>query len=158
MQFKSELTANERAIVDLLSKDELMPSDGIAKVLKISADEVNTIIDKLNEGGYLDGTSATAIGEDIVSEDGAKTDALEVKYKYDWRPNVTPDNNAREFCQDMLQKHSAQSGWLTRAEIDNLNNGQDLPVWDSRGGWWNKGGVSVPYCRHNFYQQLVKRK
>jgi DNA-binding Lrp family transcriptional regulator len=158
MSFKSELTSNERAIVDLLSKDELMPSEGIAKILKITVADVNKTIDKLNEGGYLDGTSATSEGELIVENDGAKTELLEVKYKYDWRPGVTPDNNAREFCSEMLEKHSKQSGWLTRAEIDNLNNGQDLPVWDSRGGWWNKGGVSVPYCRHNFYQMVVKLK
>lgn len=159
MSFKSELTANERAIVDLLGKDELMPSDGIAKLLKISEDEVNTIIDKLNEGGYLIGNKPTSEGVDIVEEDGAKTEMIEVKYKYDWRPGVTPDDNAREFCSGMLAKHGKnQSGWLTRDEIDNLDNGQDLPVWDSRGGWWNKGGVSVPFCRHNWFQVVVKRK
>lgn len=159
MSFKSELTSNERAIVDLLSKDELMPSDGIAKILKISVAEVNGLIDGLNEGGYLEGNTPTSEGTDIVDEDGAKTDLIEVKYKYDWRPNVTPDNNAREFCQDMLQKHGAnQKGWLTRDEINNLDNGQDLPVWDSRGGWWNKNGTPVPFCRHNFYQMVVKKK
>jgi hypothetical protein len=158
MSFKSELTSNERAIVDLLSKDELMPSEGIAKILKISVSEVNGLIDGLNEGGYLDGNTPTSEGTDIVEEDGAKTGLIEVKYKYDWRPGVKPDNNAREFCQEMLQKHSSQSGWLTRAEIDNLNNGQDLPVWDSRGGWWNKGGVPVPFCRHNWFQMVVKKK
>lgn len=159
MNFKSELTANERAIIDLLTKDELTPSDAIAKVLKISEAEVNKLIDKLNAGGYLDGTTATTSGLDVVYADGAKTGLIEVKYKYDWRPNVTPDNNARDFCKEMLSKHGAsQSGWLTRSEIENLDNGQDLPVWDSRGGWWNKGGVSVPFCRHNWFQMVVKKK
>lgn len=159
MSFKSELTANERAIVDLLNKDELTPSEAIAKVLKVSVDEVNKTIDKLNEGGYLDGTNPTSDGLDVVEEDGAKTGLIEVKYRYGWRPNVTPDDKARDFCKEMLSKHGEnQSGWLTRSEIENLDNGTDLPVWDSRGGWWNKGGVPVPFCRHNWFQMVVKKK
>lgn len=158
MQFKSELTANERAIVDLLNKDELMPSDGIAKILKVSVDEVNKLIDKLNEGGYLDGSTPTVIGTDIVNEDGAKTDLLEVKYKYDWRPGVTPDNNSRDFCKDAMDRYGKQSGWLTRKEIELLKNDLGTDVWSTRGGWWNNGKANVPFCRHNWFQQLVKRK
>ena len=57
-------------------------------------------------------------------------------------------------------------GWLElqkktgkmKDEIENLNNGQDLPVWDSRGGWWNKDGANLPFCRHQWVQMVVKRK
>ena len=156
--FAKELTANERAIIDLLSKDELMPSDGIAKILKTSVKEVNALIDKLNEGGYLDGNIPTSDGETIVDEEGAKTELFEVKYKYSWRPGVTPDDNARDFCDKYLKMTADQSSWLSREQIDNLDNEQGLPVWDSRGGWWNKNGVNVPFCRHVWKQMVVKKK
>lgn len=156
MKFKSELTSNERAIVDLLDKDPLMPSDGIAKVLKITTAQVNELISSLDERGYLTKAgkpSSKAI--DVVNEDGAKTLDIEIKYKYDWRPDVSPDKkNSREFCINLLEKNKL----YTRAEIDNLNNGQDLNVWDSRGGWWNKNGANLPYCRHTWIQTVVKKK
>jgi len=155
MQFASELSSNERAIIDLLDKDPLMPSEGIAKIVKLTVKEVNTIIKDLVDNGLIKSGSPTKKATDIVEEDGAKTLNIEVKYKYDWRPDVSPDKkNSREFCINLLEKNKL----YTRAEIDNLNNGQDLNVWDSRGGWWNKDGANLPYCRHDWFQVVVKKK
>lgn len=164
MKFASELNALERSIVDLLSKDPLMPSEGIAKVIKSDVKTVNSLIESLNARGFLNSTKGgfepTSEATDIVDEDGAKTLNTEIKYKYGWRYDVKDRNvaNSRDFCKMMLDKTASQSGWLSRDEIENLNNGQDLPVWDSRGGWWNKDGANLPFCRHQFIQMVVKRK
>ena len=152
-KFAEELLTNEKAIIDLLSKDVLTPSDSIAKVLKISTAEVNDIITSLVERGYLSsGSEPTKKGEK-ASED-SKTDNIEVKYRYGWRAgfDATDKKNSREFCVDMLNKEKRYS----RSEIETLNNEQGLDVWESRGGWWNKGGVSVPFCRHIWKQIVIK--
>ena len=152
-KFAEELLTNEKAIIDLLSKDVLTPSDSIAKVLKISTAEVNDIITSLVERGYLSsGSEPTKKGEK-ASED-SKTDNIEVKYRYGWRAgfNATDKKNSREFCVDILNKDKLYS----RSEIETLNNEQGLDVWESRGGWWNKGGVSVPFCRHIWKQIVIK--
>ena len=152
-KFAEELLTNEKAIIDLLSKDVLTPSDSIAKVLKISTAEVNDIITSLVERGYLSsGSEPTKKGEK-ASED-SKTDNIEVKYRYGWRAgfNATDKKNSREFCVDLLNKDKLYS----RSEIETLNNEQGLDVWESRGGWWNKGGVSVPFCRHLWKQTVIK--
>ena len=152
-KFAEELLTNEKAIIDLLSKDVLTPSDSIAKVLKISTAEVNDIITSLVERGYLSsGSEPTKKGEK-ASED-SKTDNIEVKYRYGWRAgfNATDKKNSREFCVDLLNKDKLYS----RSEIETLNNEQGLDVWESRGGWWNKGGVSVPFCRHIWKQTVIK--
>jgi hypothetical protein len=155
MQFASELSSNERAIIDLLDKDPLMPSEGIAKIVKLTVKEVNTIIKDLVDNGLIKSGKPTKGATDIVEEDGAKTLNIEVKYKYDWRPNVTPDKtHSREFCVNLLNKNKLYS----RAEIDMMNNEQGLDVWDSRGGWWNKDGANLPYCRHDWFQVVVKKK
>lgn len=155
MQFASELSSNERAIIDLLDKDPLMPSEGIAKVVKLTVKEVNAIIKDLVDNGLIKSGKPTKGATDIVEEDGAKTLNIEVKYKYDWRPNVTPDKtHSREFCVNLLNKNKLYS----RAEIDMMNNEQGLDVWDSRGGWWNKDGANLPYCRHDWFQVVVKKK
>lgn len=164
MKFASELSAQERAIVDLLSKDPLMPSDGIAKVIKSDVKTVNSLIDSLNARGFLNGIEGgfepTTEATDIVEEDGAKTLNTEIKYKYGWRFDVKDRNveNSRDFCKKWLKKTEPQTGWLSREQIDELSNGQDLPVWDSRGGWWNKDGANLPFCRHQWIQMVVKRK
>ena len=152
-KFAEELLTNEKAIIDLLSKDVLTPSDSIAKVLKISTAEVNDIITSLVERGYLSsGSEPTKKGEK-ASED-SKTDNIEVRYYYGWRAgfDATDKKNSREFCVDMLNKEKR----YTRSEIETLNNEQGLDVWESRGGWWNKGGVSVPFCRHIWKQIVIK--
>lgn len=152
-KFAEELLTNEKAIIDLLSKDVLTPSDSIAKVLKISTAEVNDIITSLVERGYLSsGSEPTKKGEK-ASED-SKTDNIEVKYRYGWRAgfDATDKKNSRDFCVDLLNKDKLYS----RSEIETLNNEQGLDVWESRGGWWNKGGVSVPFCRHLWKQIVIK--
>jgi len=152
-KFAEELLTNEKAIIDLLSKDVLTPSESIAKVLKISTAEVNDIITSLVERGYLSsGSEPTKKGEK-ASED-SKTDNIEVKYRYGWIAgfDATDKKNSREFCVDMLNKDKLYSS----SEIERLNNEQGLDVWESRGGWWNKGGVSVPFCRHIWKQTVIK--
>ena len=152
-KFAEELLTNEKAIIDLLSKDVLTPSESIAKVLKISTAEVNDIITSLVERGYLSsGSEPTKKGEK-ASED-SKTDNIEVRYYYGWRAgfDAKDKKNSREFCVDMLNKEKR----YTRSEIETLNNEQGLDVWESRGGWWNKGGVSVPFCRHIWKQIVIK--
>ena len=152
-KFAEELLTNEKAIIDLLSKDVLTPSDSIAKVLKISTKEVNDIITSLVERGYLSSGSEPTKKGAKASED-SKTDNIEVKYRYGWRAgfDATDKKNSREFCVDLLNKDKLYS----RSEIETLNNEQGLDVWESRGGWWNKGGVSVPFCRHLWLQTVIK--
>lgn len=160
LHFASELNALERSIVDLLSKDPLLPSSEIAKAIKSDVKTVNSLIDSLNARGFLDvvegGFEPTSDATDIVSQDGAKTLNTEVKYKYDWRAGFDSKDikNSREFCVKLLE----QNKLYTFDEINSLNNKQDLNVWESRGGWWNKNGVNLPYCRHQWLQVVVKRK
>lgn len=160
LHFASELNALERSIVDLLNKDPLLPSSEIAKVIKSDVKTVNSLIDSLNARGFLNGIEGgyepTTEATDIVDEDGAKTLNTEVKYKYDWRTGFSDSDkkNSREFCVRLLEQNKLYSF----EEINNLNNKQDLNVWESRGGWWNKNGANLPYCRHIWKQVVVKRK
>ena len=161
MKFKSELTANERAIVDLLSKDSLMPSEAIAKVLKIDISEVNTTITSLDDRGYLmsegDGITSTTEGDLVIENDGAKTLDIVVEYKYNWRPDVKDHNesHSREFCQLRMDESRAGKTY-TSAELIRMSNDLGTNVWEFRGGWWNKDGANVPYCRHLWFAVVIK--
>lgn len=161
MTFASELSANERAIIDLLTKDSLMPSDQIAKVLKISVPEVNDLIKGLDEGGYLNvgegEMTPTKSGKGVVKSDGAKTIGTRVEYKYGWRPDVRDKNvsHSREFCKNRLDEAAAGKTY-TSSELEMMTNDLGTNVWEFRGGWWNKDGTNVPFCRHIWYAVVLK--
>lgn len=160
MTFKKELTPNEKAIIDLLSKDSLMPTDAIAKTLKISKSEVNDMISALDKGGYLTvnelDITPTLDGE-VAIEEGTKTDKVVVEYKYTWRPGVTPDKkHSREFCVNRLNEASAGKTYSS-SDLIAMSNDLGTNVWEFRGGWWNKNGTNLPYCRH-IWSAVVKRK
>jgi len=161
MQFASDLTPNEKAIIDLLSKDSLMPTKDIAKVLKISESEVNSLIKGLDDGGYLKVKEGEIIpkksGENIVNNEGAKTSGMRVEYKYTWRPDVKERNvsHSRDFCVEMLDK-SAAGVTYTSSDLTAMSNDLGTNVWEFRGGWWNRDGANVPYCRH-IWAAVIKK-
>lgn len=160
MTFKKELSANEKAIIDLLSKDSLMSTDAIAKTLKISPKEVNDMISSLDNRGYLAvnelDITPTLEGE-VAIEDGTKVDNVVVEYKYTWRPGVTPDKkHSREFCINRLDE-AAKGKTYSSDDLISMSNDLGTNVWEFRGGWWNKDGANVPYCRH-IWSAVVKRK
>jgi hypothetical protein len=44
----------------------------------------------------------------------------------------------------------------TSDELISMSNDLDTNVWEFRGGWWNKNGTNLPYCRH-IWSAVVKR-
>lgn len=160
MSFKKRqvLTPNQKAIIDLLEKDSLTPSETIAKVLKIGPSEVNEMISELETEGYLDSDKVPTLKGEGAIEDGAKTDHIAVEYKYTWRPDVKnrDKSHSREFCQLRMDEAAAGKTY-TSNELLSMSNELDTNVWEFRGGWWNKGdGVNVPYCRH-IWSAVVKK-
>jgi DNA-binding Lrp family transcriptional regulator len=161
--FKNELTSQQRSVIDLLNKDEKMPSTEIAKTLKLTTKEVNLIIENLIEEDYLKPTkvgyipSSNAI--DVIEREGAKTANIEVLYSYELRsnaPKLQPGGTSRDFCKDMVKLDLL----YTRSEIDSLSNGMGLDVWTYKGGWYTNPNTDAPtpQCRHIWVQNITKLK
>ena len=159
--FANELTADQRAVIDLLNKEENTPTTEIAKALKISNKEVEKIIDNLVKLEYLNATelgftpSATAL--DIVIEEGAKTANIELLYSYELRTNAPKLKGvSREFCVDMVKMDKL----YTYEEIQNLSNDLGTDVWETRGGWYSNPNTAAPtpQCRHIWFQNVTKLK
>ena len=169
-EFKNELKGNERAIIDLLTKDNLMPSSEIAKTLRIEEAKVNTIIESLIERGFIDAKTKkvagdklpllipTTVAKGIVDKEGAKTLNIEVLYSYEWRTGFGASNagTRREFCAQLQNADLL----YTRQEIDKISLEEKYNVWEMKGGWYTKPGTNahLPYCRHIWQQNVVKRK
>jgi len=159
--FANELTADERAVIDLLNKEENTPTKEIAKALKLSEKEVEKIIDNLVKLEYLNttdlGFTPSAAALDIVIEEGAKTANIELLYSYELRKNA-PDLKgvSRDFCIDMVKMNKL----YTYEEIQSLSNDLGTDVWQTRGGWYSNPNTAAPtpQCRHIWVQNVTKLK
>ena len=162
----TKLNANDRAMIDLLSKDGLIDAEGLAKALKLSVKEVQSSLRRLEKNGLINSKEnkeghiiRTPIEKaiDIVDKQGAKTEEIFVKYSYEWRAGFSDRdiNTSRDFCKRLLSKDKL----YTREEIEKLNNDMDLSVWESRGGWYTPEGTDthLPFCRHIWVQNLVRK-
>ena len=159
--FANELTADERAVIDLLNKEENTPTKEIAKALKISEKEVEKIIDNLVKLEYLNATelgfTPSSAALDIVIEEGAKTANIELLYSYELRTNAPKLKGvSREFCIDMVKMDKL----YTYEEIQNLSNDLGTDVWQTRGGWYSNPNTAAPtpQCRHIWVQNVTKLK
>lgn len=164
--YLNKLNADDLAILDLLSKDNMIPSEELAKALKKSEKEIQGSLRRLeknglfkskeNKGGIIIRTPVEKAIE-IIEKKGAKTEEIFVKYSYEWLPGFSDRDlvNSRTFCRELMKKDRL----YTREEIERLNNETDLNVWESRGGWYTEPGTDVrlPSCRHVWMQNLVRK-
>ena len=132
---------------------------------------IKDIADQMNKSvSEIEDINAKLIEEELINSEGEVTPKGEseirqnevfVVYKYKLRNDAPPlvaGGSSRDFCKDLMQQ-SQNKSW-TRAEINNLNNGQGSNVFSARGGWYHnpKNDVNTPFCRHIWEQRLVRFK
>jgi hypothetical protein len=85
------------------------------------------------------------------------TEVISFVYTYEWAEGFSDSDIAtsRDFCVEMREQTLDGVTW-TREDIEGEDNGTELSVWESRGGWFNDNGVAVPRCRHIFMQKLLR--
>jgi hypothetical protein len=161
--FAADLSTNEKAVIDLINKDNKIPSEEIAKALKLSVKEVESILNSLIDSEYLSSTKTgykpTSEALAIIENEGVKTANVELLYSYELRSNALPlseGGSSRPFCVKMMEGNKL----YTRKEIDSLSNGMGLDVWTYKGGWYTnpKTDAPTPQCRHTWVQHVTKLK
>jgi len=171
-EYFATITPTDRAIIDLLMKDNLMPAEEMSTILRMSPVEIGERIDRMVEEGLInkvsdkgvDGRIRTVLvptppALDIIENNPARTANLRVVYKYDWIPTIpeserdSEDHPSRDFCKELM----ALDKEYTRDEIESLRNDLGTDVWETRGGWWRQSGtdVNIPSCRHVWQQKIV---
>lgn len=153
-EFK-EMFVNQTEINALKLLIEETPPNEIKSLLQISTDEYNEILRSLQEQKLLN-------DELTVTNKGkreAKKSEVFVVYKYVKRSDVDGPaiiETTRPFCKNLIRL-SANKSWRLE-DIQAMNNGMDLDVFTSRGGWRTLEGtnIHVPFCRHVWEQRLVR--
>ena len=152
-EISATLTGADKDVLKLLSDGE--SSEAIAKALNTSIEEIAKRITSLRELEILTkGGEVNTLGKSVIENIDIPISRFEVRYTYRKRPNVPdPKTESRAFCLKLIDLNRSYS----RQDIDNISTRVDRDVWKYRGGWYTNPdtGVTTPFCRHEWIQQLV---
>lgn len=166
------VTDLRNAILNQFKGNPFVKPEELAKALNVDIKKINTEINWLEKkklGSFLDGIfTPTDKGLDKDTED-YETEIYTV-YKYDKRPDVSGPKRlptTREFCLQMMIETSGRetvdgknvARRLTYEQIDAFTNEFGESAWDFRGGFYNNGTETTPWCRHIWVGETrIKRK
>jgi hypothetical protein len=151
-EITASLTDFDRQLLQLL--DEGQDATTIAKALKSDVKTVALRIAQMIEFKLIGGGKVTDLGKRLTTND---TLEFEVRFKYALRTPTPPlKTESREFCQQLMSLNRLYS----RDEIETISGRVNRNVWNYRGGYWTNAdtGVTTPYCRHIWNQQLIVKK
>jgi hypothetical protein len=153
----------EQGVLDIIKKTPDISIEDLTKVLKVDKTKITDALETLIADGLIDKNL-------VITPKGDKKEIpsfseLFIRYKYVERDGVPlePGGKSRDFCAAMM----ANPRYFSREDIENIGKelGQvyGIPNYDAfrrRGGWYHdpKQDVNLPYCRHIWVQELIKRK
>jgi len=153
----------EQGILDLIKKTPDITIESLMEVMKLDKTKVSDAIETLIGDGLIDkNLKITTKGE---NKNVPTFSELFIRYKYAERsdaPALVEGGVSRDFCAAMI----SNPRYFSREDIENIGNdlGQvyDIPNYDAfrrRGGWYHDPiqDVNLPYCRHIWVQELVKK-
>lgn len=158
------LTKLEQGVLDVVKKTPNISIPDLMKVLKEDKTNIENAIETLIALGMIaigvSGILTTPKGD---KSKGPSFEELYIRYRYVLRSDAPPlIGESRSFCQAMIDNPR----YFSREDIENI--GQELgqiygiPNYDAfqrRGGWYHdpEKDVNLPFCRHIWQQELVKR-
>jgi hypothetical protein len=162
-EFLSKL---EEGVLDIIKKTPDVTAEDLVKIFDTDKTKIDDALETLTAEGLIKlsdkGISLTNKGDKKKVPD---FEQLFIRYRYELRPDapaLKPGGKSRDFCRAMI----SNPRYFSREDIDNISRdlGQlyDIPNYDAfkmRGGWYHDPttDVNVPYCRHIWKQELVKR-
>ena len=87
----------------------------------------------------------------LLTKNVDKKATIYTEYNYVKRPDVpgpTIIKSTRDWCRWALSKFGDNGKALLFKAIDKLNNEFGMNAWDFRGGFYNDGKETTPWCRH----------
>ena len=150
----ADVSSIDSQIIDIVQANPKVTVEEISDQVGETPSEVQKRIDRLVKNGLLDlqktKIKVTEEGEQEVSE-------LITVYKYAKRADISGNEiiaGTRDYCRDMLARDKS----YTRQELLGMVNDFGQGTFTHRGGWWNRNGNRVPYCRHVWSARTVKVK
>jgi len=171
-RFQLSETDLRNGILNQLKGNPFAKPEELAKSLNVDKDKVTTVLEWLAAKKLIDTLGGlftpTEKGLDKDTED-YETEIYTV-YKYDKRPDVSGSkliSTSRDFCRKMVGLTSGtelvdgkmKAKRLTYNEIEDYTNEFGEDAWNFRGGFYNDGTETTPWCRHIWVGETrIKRK
>jgi len=171
-RFQLSETDLRNGILNQLKGNPFAKPEELAKALNVDKDKVTTVLEWLAAKKLID----TLGGIFTPTEKGLDKDTADYEteiytvYKYDKRPDVSGSkliSTSRDFCRKMVALTSGtelvdgkmKAKRLTYNEIEDYTNEFGEDAWNFRGGFYNDGTETTPWCRHIWVGETrIKRK
>lgn len=161
MQFASAL---ELIILQFLQGNNQLTLQDLANNIKEDPALIAEAVDRMiNDGRIVPNDAVLNISEEgrtDLRRSGLDTE-LVVRYTYEKAPGISGGDvipTSRDFCRRLIALNRVYS----REDIDQISTIVGYDAWKRRGGWMTVKGsspaVHVPYCRHIWKSQLLRRK
>ncbi len=166
MMSKQEfLSKIEEGVLDLIKSTPDIKEADLVKILDSDKTTIESALETLTAEGLINISKGiitpTAKGE---KKDVPTFEELFIRYRYVLRPDAPAlKGKSRPFCEAMINNPR----YFSKEDIENISKdlGQiyGIPDYDAfkmRGGWYHDPvkNVNLPYCRHVWQQELVKRR
>lgn len=150
----ADIGSIDSQVIDIIKANPKVTIEDIAQQVGETPSEVQERINRLVKNGLLDSKktkiNVTEEGEEEVSE-------IITVYKYALRADLSGSPiiaGTRDYCREMLRLGKS----YTREELLGMVNDFGQSTFKHRGGWWNRNGNRVPYCRHVWSARTVRVK
>ena len=171
-RFQLSETDLRNGILNQLKGNPYAKPEELAKALNVDKDKVTTVLEWLAAKKLIDtiGGLFTPTEKGLDKNTEEYDTEIYTVYKYDKRPDVSGSkliSTSREFCRKMVGLTSGtelvdgkmKAKRLTYNEIENYTNEFGEDAWDFRGGFYNDGTETTPWCRHIWVGETrIKRK
>lgn len=163
------ITNVQSGILDLLQKNPLTTVDDMVSALKVDKQVIIGSLSTLENNGLLSIKPFNDNGSEVISrevtEEGKRQKAarrpiadIQIRYSYEVSPGLGSPiiPTTRPFCERLINLDRIYS----RAEIQQISQRLGYSVWQRRGGFYTnpRTGVTTPYCRHRWLEQVVIKK
>jgi predicted transcriptional regulator len=181
-EFATPEQEEKRSIIKILKDNPRATAIAIATALNLSFEKIVDYLLGLMSDGIIKSDESeltlTNLGDKVAN--GIKIPKAEIKYQYQLRsdaPELKKNDEgvtigeSRKFCTDMMEDPDLKGRYWSKEEIEGMSNDMTPDdfsnasnVWLARGGWYqpieNEGEskASIPYCRHEWNQVIVRKK
>jgi hypothetical protein len=163
------ITNVQSGILDLLQKNPLTTVDDMVTALKVDRQVVIGALSTLENNRLINVKPFNDNGSEVISreitDEGKKQKSarrpiadIQIRYSYEVTPGLGEPiiPTTRKFCENLINLDKIYS----RKEIQNISQRLGYSVWQRRGGFYTnpRNGVTTPYCRHRWVEQVVIKK
>jgi hypothetical protein len=151
---RNGMTDIDKNVLSMLKSGEDAPD--MAKAIDAPMKDIAKSMDKLGTLNLIVDGETSKLGEQVLEGLDVEIEQFEIRYSYEVKVGMGEPKipGTRNFCRTLIDIDRM----YLRSDIDTITNAIGRDVWRYRGGFYNNGTATTPWCRHEWKQHLVIKK